>query len=140
MYEGSDAEERRPTRPERSGVSPTLIAFIVVAVVGLIFILQNGEDASIRFLFFESTTSVWVAIAIAIGIGVVLDRLLLTGFACGLVMKSRFKITRTSRFGEPGCPARNRHPPCAIRWNQCGTARRTSPASAWSSPPSTIGR
>ena len=79
MYERNDAGEgdRGVTRTERSGVSPTLIAFIVVAVLGLIFVLQNGENASIRFLFFESSTSVWVAIAIAIGIGVILDRLLI---------------------------------------------------------------
>ena len=42
------------------------------------FVLQNGEEAPIRFLFFEASTSVWVAIAIAIGIGIILDRLLIT--------------------------------------------------------------
>jgi uncharacterized integral membrane protein len=79
VYEGTDAGEgeRGGQRPARSGVSPTLIAFVVVAVLGLVFILQNGEHAPIRFLFFEASTSVWVAIAIAIGIGIVLDRLLI---------------------------------------------------------------
>ena len=78
MYEDAGDGERRAPRPARSGVSPTLIAFVVVAVLGLIFVLQNGEEAPIRFLFFEASTSVWVAIAIAIGIGIILDRLLIT--------------------------------------------------------------
>ena len=80
MYERNDPGDvdRSGPRPQRSGVSPTLIAFIVVAVLGLIFVLQNGEEAPIRFLFFEASTSVWVAIAIAIGIGIILDRLLIT--------------------------------------------------------------
>jgi uncharacterized integral membrane protein len=63
--------------PARSGPSPLLIGFIIVAVVSLIFVLQNGEKADIHVLFFEFTASVWVAIAIAIGIGILLDRILL---------------------------------------------------------------
>lgn len=81
MYErnerGDDDRATGGPSAARSGLSPALVAFIVVAIVALVFVLQNGERAPIKFLFFDASTSVWVAIAIAIGIGILLDRLLL---------------------------------------------------------------
>jgi uncharacterized integral membrane protein len=60
----------------RSGPSPTLIAFIVVAVLVAIFILQNSHDTNIEFLFVDVSAPVWVAFAIALVLGALLDRLI----------------------------------------------------------------
>ena len=76
MYERRDPDRTGDSEPsQRSGVSPTLIAIVVVAVLAVIFIVQNGERRSIEFLFVDVTLPVWVALLIAIGIGVLLDRL-----------------------------------------------------------------
>jgi uncharacterized integral membrane protein len=72
-------EERRDDggiRRTRTGISPALIAALVVVAGAIVFILQNTEQAPLQFLFFERRMSVWVAIAIAIGVGVIIDRLL----------------------------------------------------------------
>jgi len=57
------------------GVSPTLIGLIVLAVATVVFIVQNGGPAEVRFLFLELKTRVWVGVAIALVLGAVLDRL-----------------------------------------------------------------
>jgi uncharacterized integral membrane protein len=60
----------------RSGISPALVA--VVAVIIVVFVLQNRDRTEIDFLVFEVRSRVWVALAIAIGLGVLLDRVVLT--------------------------------------------------------------
>lgn len=65
----------REVPARREGVSPTLIGFVIAAVLALIFVVQNARQEKIRFLFFSVTTRVWVAIAVAIALGAVLDRL-----------------------------------------------------------------
>ena len=47
----------------------------LIAVVLVVFILQNSNKAPVEFLFFERETPVWVAIGIGIVLGVILDRL-----------------------------------------------------------------
>jgi uncharacterized integral membrane protein len=56
------------------GISPTLIGLVVLAVVSVIFIVQNSDRSEVRFLFLSVTTRVWVGVVIAIALGVVLDR------------------------------------------------------------------
>lgn len=68
--------EREAVASGRSGPSPLLIAFVVIGILALVFVLQNREDAPIDFLFVEVTSPLWAVIAIAIAIGVLLDRLL----------------------------------------------------------------
>ncbi len=83
MYEGNerrDDDGRSSVQETRSGVSPLLIAFIVLAIGAVVFILQNGDRADITFLLFDVSASVWVAIAISIAVGVVLDRLLIAAW------------------------------------------------------------
>ena len=48
----------------KSGVSPTLIAVIVVAVLILVFILQNTSKATVHFLFFDFTAGKWFALLV----------------------------------------------------------------------------
>jgi uncharacterized integral membrane protein len=76
MYEGPDRSDRDDgVGRARSGLSPALVAAGVIAIVLIIFILQNSNRASVEFLFFERQTPVWVAIGIGIVLGVILDRL-----------------------------------------------------------------
>lgn len=58
-------------------VSPRLIGFIVIAIVAVVFVVQNSEKTTVRFLFIEVEARVWAAVLIAIALGVVLDRLFL---------------------------------------------------------------
>jgi uncharacterized integral membrane protein len=72
-YERLDPDQA-PAQP-RSGVSPTVIALGIVAIVAVIFIVQNSSRTDVNFLFFNVRSRVWVALLVAIGIGVLLDRL-----------------------------------------------------------------
>ena len=71
MYEqGVDGEK------SRSGISPTMIVFIVLVVVAIIFVLQNSESHKVNFLMVDFKAPSWVIFALLILVGVVLDRLL----------------------------------------------------------------
>ncbi len=68
--------EKRVEQPEeKSGISPSLIALIVVGVLAVIFILQNGESKRIDFLMLDFSAPTWVVLLLAIAVGVLLDRL-----------------------------------------------------------------
>jgi uncharacterized integral membrane protein len=68
--------EYRSSEPQTNNETPwRLIVFAVIAVVTVIFILQNRERHEIDFLFFEVRTRVWVGLFIAVLLGVLLDRL-----------------------------------------------------------------
>ncbi len=62
----------------RDGPSVWLILFGVVAVVTVVFILQNGEPVQANILWFNPEIKLWVAIIASICLGVLLDRLILT--------------------------------------------------------------
>jgi uncharacterized integral membrane protein len=61
---------------EERKISPFLIGLIVVAVLALIFIVQNSNDAPVTVLFWDFTMNIWVVIVIALVLGMALDRLL----------------------------------------------------------------
>lgn len=56
-------------------VSPTLIGFIVIAILAVIFVVENGDKVDVRLIIPKVEMPVWVAIAIALVVGAVLDRL-----------------------------------------------------------------
>jgi uncharacterized integral membrane protein len=73
-------ERREPDQApaqQRTGLSPALIGFGIVAIVAVVFIVQNSSRTDVNFLFFNVRSRVWVALLVAIGIGVLLDRLLI---------------------------------------------------------------
>lgn len=53
----------------------TLVILVVLVVVAAIFVIQNSDKATIRFLFISVTTRIWAGFLIALALGVVLDRL-----------------------------------------------------------------
>lgn len=75
MHEQGD-DRGRTGATARSGPSPTLILFIVVAILVAIFIIQNGQETTIELLFVDFRAPVWVAFAIALVLGALLDRLI----------------------------------------------------------------
>jgi uncharacterized integral membrane protein len=74
VYERNEAPQG-PVDQRRSGPSPTLIALIVIAVVAVIFILQNGDSTQTNFLMLDFRAPKWVLLAITLAVGAVLDRL-----------------------------------------------------------------
>lgn len=69
--------DEQPGPSGRNGPSLFLLLFILVAVITVIFIAQNGEPVAAEFLWFDRTPRLWVAIVASIGLGVLLDRLIL---------------------------------------------------------------
>ncbi len=69
-------DDSRQDNDERRGPSPLLVGLIAVGVIALIFILQNNDSATVKFLIFDVEVSLWVVIIIAILLGMALDRLL----------------------------------------------------------------
>jgi uncharacterized integral membrane protein len=76
VYEQNEPAQRSADgAAARSGPSPMLIALIVLGVLAVVFILQNGERTKTNFLMFEFRSSLWVTILLAMAAGVVIDRL-----------------------------------------------------------------
>ena len=46
------------------GVSPALVAGIVIALAAIDFIAQNRQDLTIHFLFFTIESKVWTALVV----------------------------------------------------------------------------
>jgi uncharacterized integral membrane protein len=70
-------EDRRTQAPrgDKTRISPTLVVFLLVVVIAVIFILQNTDKAQIDFLFWSGTVDIWIAIVIALVLGALIDRL-----------------------------------------------------------------
>jgi hypothetical protein len=78
MGRPDDFDTTKPDKDAFGGgnvLSPTLIALIVVAVAGLVFFIQNGHEAELNFLFFDTHNKTRWLVITCIGIGILLDRL-----------------------------------------------------------------
>ncbi len=68
--------------PDRDGIEESadwnwkVIAAGVIAVLALIFILQNSEKRSIQFLFFDWIVGTWVALLVTFALGMLVGWLL----------------------------------------------------------------
>lgn len=76
MHERNDRRSDNDVLERDGGLSPSLIALVVVGILAVVFIIQNQEDARIKFLFWTVDTTVWVAIAVALVLGAILGWLL----------------------------------------------------------------
>jgi len=70
-----DIERIDPTAADKHGPNPALIAFLVVVVITVVFVVRNRDRTELDFLLFEAHSRVWTSIAVSIALGVVLDRL-----------------------------------------------------------------
>lgn len=79
-YDNNIERSNNDTPPNQAasgtkGPNATLIAFVIVAVAAVIFVLQNQNKVETHFLFFTKTSKTYATIGVAIIVGVVLDRL-----------------------------------------------------------------
>ena len=64
------------TKSTEGGLSPTLIAGIVIALAALDFIVQNRQDITIHFLLFTVSSKVWTALVVTSVLAIVAAELL----------------------------------------------------------------
>jgi uncharacterized integral membrane protein len=69
-----ESPKRATQAAQRSNMSPAIIVFGLVALVGLFFFIGNGETTQFHFLFWDWTTTVRWMILVSILLGVVIDR------------------------------------------------------------------
>jgi uncharacterized integral membrane protein len=69
-----EASKRVAPATQRSNMSPAIIVFSLVALVGLFFFIGNGETTQFHFLFWDWTTTVRWMILVSLVLGVVIDR------------------------------------------------------------------
>jgi uncharacterized integral membrane protein len=62
-------DEGREWTERREGPGGIAILLIVVAVLLLVFVLQNTNEADVNFLFWDAAVPLWIVIAIAAGLG-----------------------------------------------------------------------
>ena len=73
QYDNNDPQ--RSAASGRNGPNVALILAGVLAVLAVIFFLQNSNRTEIDFLFFTKTTTVRWSIIVAVILGIVIDRL-----------------------------------------------------------------
>jgi uncharacterized integral membrane protein len=75
MHEHNDVGSEGYTGDRSNGLSPRFVVLGIVAVLVLVFIIENGDHVQVRVIGPRFEMPVWVVIVIAIAAGVVLDRL-----------------------------------------------------------------
>jgi uncharacterized integral membrane protein len=73
---GTMSSDGGGVQPVREGVNPKLIVAGIIAILLIIFALQNAEDANISMLFWDVNVPVYVVIAIVALLGFVVGWLL----------------------------------------------------------------
>jgi uncharacterized integral membrane protein len=72
-----DREREQARRDEEVARAPWKLVVLLILVAALaVFFFQNGDDASVDFLWFNGQWPLWAVIGISVAIGFALDRLL----------------------------------------------------------------
>lgn len=75
-YENVDPDEYGDASSGISGPPLKLIGALAVVVLAVVFVLQNGQQAEIKFLWMGPwQRSTWIIIVVSILLGVLLDRI-----------------------------------------------------------------
>lgn len=64
-------------QPESRDVPWRLIGVALVALVIVVFVVQNWEETPVQFLFFDINSQLSISLIVAILFGVLLDRLVI---------------------------------------------------------------
>ena len=73
----TDSEYREPDgveEPSSARRSAWLVVAGIIVVAVAIFIAQNDESVSVKFLFFEGSVSLWLIIVICLVLGAILGQ------------------------------------------------------------------
>ena len=85
------AEERVPQNatptPARKNVSPEIIVAAALAVILLIFIIQNDTDVKVSWVVFSRRAALWVVILVSAVLGYLIGQLI----ECGLKRRRRHR-------------------------------------------------
>ncbi len=65
-----------PIERDGGGLSARQVVGIVLAVVTVVFILQNRQDTTISMVLFDVTASLWVITTVLLAIGILIGWLL----------------------------------------------------------------
>ena len=71
----SNESQREVAASGRNGPSVTLIGLAVVIVLFVVFFLQNSEQLTVDFLFFEKRTTIRWSLLVAVVLGILVDRI-----------------------------------------------------------------
>ena len=69
-----DRDERKAVDERR--ISPALIGGIILALAAVDFVVQNRDDVSVHFLFFEFESRVWTLLLVTSVLAIVAAELL----------------------------------------------------------------
>jgi uncharacterized integral membrane protein len=69
-------EQSAPQPPARRAVSPEIVVAAVLAVVLLIFVVQNDEDVEVNWVAFSKRGPVWAVILASVVLGYLIGRLI----------------------------------------------------------------
>ena len=67
--------DRDDIKSAEGGLSPALIAGIVIALAAIDFVAQNRQDLTIHFLFFTVESKVWTALLVTSVLAIVASEL-----------------------------------------------------------------
>ena len=65
--------------PKQGGVSPALVVAAIIAVLLIVFIIQNSNDAEVTWLVTDTTTPLWLVIVLSAIVGYVVGQLIEIG-------------------------------------------------------------
>lgn len=69
-------EQRRPGRTPRRGASPRVVVAGVVAVLALVFVLQNRDPVSVHLMTLTVSSPLWVLLVVMVGVGLLIGYVL----------------------------------------------------------------
>jgi uncharacterized integral membrane protein len=74
---------------QRRKVSPELIFALVIAILLVVFIVQNSDDANVTWIFTDTDTPLWVVIFVSAVAGYIVGRLIEFGLRRRLRSRQR---------------------------------------------------
>ena len=76
MTEQPSAPSRRDRVVDGRGISARQVVAIVLAVLALVFVFQNGDDVAVQLLVVEVRAPLWIITLVLLALGVVIGWLL----------------------------------------------------------------
>jgi uncharacterized integral membrane protein len=72
----AEAHQHQPEPAAKRSISPKVVLWTIVAVLGLILVFQNGRDVRINLLFWDVTGGLWIILVGAFLLGMLIGWLL----------------------------------------------------------------